>query len=221
MMQEARLFKLAIRQYLAAEVGGVPDVKQVWELRRALYQWQEHHDPHEQLFPMPRGAKHDFEGFEQELWPKLSDDLASYGDNLERGYNICLMAIATRQDERVEATQILFSIHPNIILEKFSLDDGIPAEFYFEADEVEILHDLMVSRLDSPDKRLMSLNLIKKASEELSATGLDSIPMFKELEQKIQDTIVVETSPEDMIIRVDENRPAPELTLVPGGKDDE
>ncbi len=218
MITEANLLKTAIRQLLDFEAHEEVSSYDVWTLCRNLTAWQDQYDPDQEAFPRVEGADYDFATFSKELWPNLEEDHRFFMDNVERAFNTCLIAILSEKND--EALQVLFIINPNLVMEKFSIQDDVNLDFYYEQDEVDIMHELFISRLDSADKRLTTLNFVKRAIEELQKVGLDFYPQFRQLEQRLQDSVVVASENPEKASSKGKSK-APELVLVPGGLKDE
>jgi len=219
MLIEADLLQKSIRFLLNYEQGTESSARDVWELSRKLYAWQTDFDPYEELFPSPRAASMDFEMFLDRLWDEIKDSEQSIANNMERAFNICLAAISLQAWDDDRALQMLFVVHPNLVIEKFCMLEEQEQTVFFQDDEIDALQDLMVNRLGTAEQRITTLNFLRKAGAELKKSGLDFYPHFRQLERKLQGTMVVETETKDRILTTEEKE-SPALTLVPGGLED-
>jgi len=210
---EAKCLKTAVRHLLNHLQETEISAREVWELACEVSNWQEKFDPTEEFFPAVQLDILRFEDFESQYWADIQEDISYFGQMMERTYNMCLSFIASNRGEDANAIQILFAIHPNLVLEKFAMDMDESCDIYFEEEEMDLLHEVMVSRLETPEDKMLTINLLRDIMEQLKMTGLDIYPQFRMVEKMIQNTMVLETDPADRFISTEE-RPAPKLELV-------
>lgn len=216
MFDEALILQKAIRQLIRFEEGKSLNARNSYQLARQISAWQDQYDTEEELFPMPYEADMTFPEFMRDLWPDARESIGYFGEMMERAFNMCLAKIeATRPDDS-NAIQILFSIHPNLVLEKYALEKDIDPLFLYSEQEVDYIHEIMTSRLESMQEKMNVLNFLKETVSQLKQAGLNIHSQFKRIERKIQDTLLIENNPEELFLTT-EPRKIPALTVLDGG----